>query len=691
MSRISPTSVALFALLMILALLVVPVPRPLVDVGLVLSLGCGLLLLSSTLRARQPLDLTTFPALVLIATLLRLGLNVATTRWILSTGDAGTVVRAFGDFAAAGDPLVGAAVYIVITILLVVVVSKGAERVAEVAARFSLDGLPGRQMAVDADMRAGVITFEDARQRRSDLQRETRLYGAMDGAMKFVRGDTIAGIAITVINLLLGVILGVVRDQMSAGDAFSHYGILTIGDGLCSQIPSLLTAVSAGLMVTRVPEDEQGVGAMVQSLRREIVTGRGRWLEVGGGLMLLGLLPGLPILPFIGLSGGCVVIALTVGKGEEEDFSGDRLFEGAELSGDGRPDSTPKLMPPSAETAVVLEVGSALSQALLDDDDGAKLAAEIQLATILLAERRGIYHWLTGVRMAVRTLQPRELRILIYGQEIVRVHVPTNIEWSFQSALSEPQRELVLEQWAHPISGAEIVGVPEGTVARRMNCIYLPRRVALLLLGVVWQHAEVFIQVGHLQKQLNHLDEREPGLVDTVIPERLNLSEFCAAMKKVVAEEIHVSHMELALDALACAPTEGRLTVGEAVDILRVTFAGAFLSTRMRGGILYVWVFSGETLRELDEELQRGPLQRERWEEAFDSLGLDPHERHVFTVPREGRALVRELVLMAGVRGVVVAMEEVPREMEMVVLGMVYVRPQTWLEEGGASQELLGA
>lgn len=162
MARISSTSVALFALLMILALLVVPIPRPLVDVGLVLSLGCGLLLLSSTLRARQPLDLTTFPALVLIATLLRLGLNVATTRWILSTGDAGTVVRAFGDFAAAGDPFVGAAVYIVITILLVVVVSKGAERVAEVAARFSLDGLPGRQMAVDADMRAGVITFDDS-------------------------------------------------------------------------------------------------------------------------------------------------------------------------------------------------------------------------------------------------------------------------------------------------------------------------------------------------------------------------------------------------------------------------------------------------------------------------------------------------------------------------------------------------
>ena len=690
MARISSTSVALFALLMILALLVVPIPRPLVDVGLVLSLGCGLLLLSSTLRARQPLDLTTFPALVLIATLLRLGLNVATTRWILSTGDAGTVVRAFGDFAAAGDPFVGAAVYIVITILLVVVVSKGAERVAEVAARFSLDGLPGRQMAVDADMRAGVITFDDARKRRSDLQRETRLYGAMDGAMKFVRGDTIAGIAITVINLLLGVVLGVVRDQMSAGEAFSHYGILTIGDGLCSQIPSLLTAVSSGLMVTRVPEDEQGIGAMVQSLRREILAGSGRWLEVAGGLFLLGLLPGLPVVPFVGLSAGCAVIGLTVGRSEGEDLSGARLFEGAELSEEAGAETRPKLTPPSAETAVVLEVGSELSSRLLDEDEGAKLAAEIQLATILLAERRGIYHWLTGVRLAVRTLQPNELRVLIYGQEIIRACIPANIEWCFASALHEAQRALVEEEWPHPISGVRIVGVPEGTVTQRMSTILLPRRVALLLLGVVWKHAEVFIQVGFLQKQLNYLDERTPGLVDTVIPERLNLAEFCAAMKKVVAEGIHVSNLELALDALACAPNEGRLTVNDAVDILRVTFAGAFLSSRMRGGILYVWVFSGETLRELDEELQRGPLQRERWQEAFDALGLDPHERHIFTVPREGRLLVRELVRMAGVRGEVVAMEEVPREMEMVVLGMVYVRPQTWLE-GGDAPELLGA
>lgn len=691
LTRISSTSVALFALLFILALLVVPVPRAVVDVGLVLSLGCGLLLLSSTLRARHPLDLTTFPALVLTATLLRLGLNVATTRWILSSGDAGTVVRAFGEFAAAGDPLVGAAVYIVITILLVVVVSKGAERVAEVAARFSLDGLPGRQMAVDADMRAGVISFDQARQRRADLQREARLYGAMDGAMKFVRGDTMAGIAITVINLLIGVILGVVRDKLPAGEAFAHYGILTIGDGLCSQIPSLLTAVSSGLMVTRVPEEGPGVGALVESLRREVGRGQGRWLEVGGGLLLLGFLPGLPLLPFIVLSACCGGVALLVGPEHAEDGDAARLFEGAGLQLDSERETALKLAPPSEETAIVLEVGSALSFALLADNEGASLAAELQLAAVLLFERRGVHNWQTGVRFAARQLRPNELRILFYNHEILRSCVPMNIEWCFLSQIDESLKEQAVESWLHPISSAPIGGFHAGVLPAEVERIHLPRRVAMQVLGVAWSHAQRFMQVGVLQKQLNALDERDPGLVDTVVPERLSVPELCSSFRELIAEGMHIASLSLALDALACVPGTGRVTVEEAVMHLRVAFAGAFLSGLMRGGVLFVWVFSGELLQELDEELRQGPLSRARWEEAFHALRLSPHEQHVFTVPREGRLMVRELVAMAGIRAVVVAMEEVPRGMEMVVLGMVYVRPLAWLDAQSAPSNARGS
>lgn len=662
-------------LLAILALLVVPVPRPLVDAGLVFSFGCGLLLLSSTLRARHPLEFTTFPALVLIATLTRLGLNVATTRWILSTGDGGTVVRAFGTFATAGDPWVGAAVYIVITILLVVVVSKGAERVAEVAARFSLDGLPGRQMAVDADMRAGVVTFEEARIRRGDLLRETRLYGAMDGAMKFVRGDTIAGIAITVINLVIGVILGMLRDGLSAGEAVSHYGIMMIGDGLCSQIPSLLTAVSAGLMVTRVPEESGTPYSFVQQLRREVGTVQSRWLEVGGGLALLGMLPGLPVLPFFVLAGGCAAIAWVVPASDGDDASPESLFESDSLARAAEGSERFKLQAPSEHTPVVLEMGAAISRSILEDDDGAALAAELQLAGVLMFERRGVTTFRCGVRLASRHLAPNEVRVLLHYREIIRTCIPMNMRWLFLSSLPEDTRALALEEWKHPISGALVGGfqVVEGLPGE--SVISLPRRVAMLVLGCAWNEAGELLRMGDLQRALNHLDDQEPGLVDAVFPDRLSVAMLFQCQRELAAEHYHVGRLETCLQALACAPAPLAIEPLRAMQVLRRALGGEYVSERMRGGVLYVWVFPEDLLQVLDQELQEGPLDSERWAEALRSLPLDATRRALLACPEHGRLVVRELVQLANIRADVVAMEEIPRSVEMVILGRVYLRP----------------
>lgn len=681
MPRSSSTSVALFGLLFILALLVVPVPRGVVDVGLILSFGCGLLLLSSTLRARTPLELSTFPALVLLATLLRLGLNVATTRWILSTGDGGAVVRAFGEFAAAGDPLVGAAVFIVITILLVVVVSKGSERVAEVAARFSLDGLPGRQMSVDADMRAGVIDFEQARTRREELLQETRLYGAMDGAMKFVRGDTMAGIAITCINLILGIILGVTRDGLAVGEAFAHYGTMTIGDGLCSQIPSLLTAVSAGLMVTRVPGDGARMGAVAQTLGRELGRGRGRWFEVAAGLTLLGLLPGLPLLPFLGVAAACLGVGLALPADALDESAASRsIFEDEAVAKTQEARDRLRLLPPSPSTNMVIEVGARLSEALLGDDEGASFAAELQLAGVLMFERRGVATWQTGVRLAARRLGSNEVRIHLYHHEIVRSYIPLNMVWSFTSSLREEARELALERWPHPISGAEIGGFSDARLLEGQAPITVGRRVAMLALGVAWERAGVFVRLGPLQRALNALDEDEPGLVDAVLPERLSLAEFCGAMQRLASEGYHVGRLEVSLSALASAPLPARLEPAAALRCLRVAHGGEYLSARMRGGVLYVWVFPRELLAQLDDELQRGPLDAARWCEALRALGVKPSQREVLVCPPEGREMVRELAAMSGLPFDVVGMDEVPRGMEMIVLGMVYARPSQVLE-----------
>lgn len=672
--RISSTTATLVALLLVLALLVVPVPRVLVDVGLVVSLACGLLLLSSTLRAKHPLEFTTFPAFVLIATLLRLGLNVATTRWILSTGDAGAVVQAFGDFAAAGDPLVGAAVFIVITILLVVVVSKGAERVAEVAARFSLDGMPGRQMAIDADMRAGVATFEQARQRRSDLQREARLYGSMDGAMKFVRGDTMAGIAITCINLLLGVVLGVTRDGLSAGAAFSHYGVLTIGDGLCSQVPSLLTAVASGLMVTRVPKEGEEADDVAQTFREELLRGRGRWFEVGGGLLLLGFLPGLPLLPFAVLAGVCGAIGGVLAVDDSGSASADAGLDEAAAIHHAVGDDRPTLSPVTPESEVILEIGGEVSQ-WLSEDQGAALAAELQLAIYLLHDRRGIRLGAVATRLGASTVAPDQMRVLMYGRELSRVRIRRDLVWGFASAFQG--REVTpVERWDHPLSGVDVWGVPhdEGPAAREQR-IEWPRRVALEVVAVLWQHAAALLSVAKVQAWLDALDSSHPGLVDALIPERISLSGLTACLRDVLHSGFHLREYVLALDAIACCPGGSLLSHDEAVGRMREALAGSVLTGYMNGGLLFTWVFPGTLLETLDEELETGTFAIERWVAGLKALDLGRPRRGVLVVPREGRRMIEELVRNANVALFVVAMEEVPSYVETVVLGHVMVLP----------------
>ncbi|MBA3818212.1 MAG: FHIPEP family type III secretion protein, partial [Deltaproteobacteria bacterium] len=236
----------------VVAMLVVPLPRPLLDLLLTLNIGISVALLMAAVFTQQPLRFASFPMLLVITTLFRVGLEVSATRLILADADAGEVVRAFGTSVVAGSLVVGLVVFAVITVVQLVVVARGAERVAEVAARFALDAMPGKQMAIDAELRGGSIDAETARRRRGDLERESQLYGAMDGAMRFVKGDAIAAIVIVVINLVGGLVIGVGSRGMSAGEAMRTYSLLSIGGGLVAQIPSLLVAVASGLLVTRV-------------------------------------------------------------------------------------------------------------------------------------------------------------------------------------------------------------------------------------------------------------------------------------------------------------------------------------------------------------------------------------------------------------------------------------------------------
>jgi type III secretion protein V len=301
----------------VVAMLIVPLPRPLLDLLLALNLGLAVALLMAALLAPRPLEFAAFPTLLVVTTLFRVGLEVSATRLILADADAGEVVRAFGGAVVAGNLVVGLVVFAVITIVQLVVVARGAERVAEVAARFALDAMPGKQMAIDGELRSGAIDAETARRRRGDLERESQLYGAMDGAMRFVKGDAIAAVAIVAINLIGGLVIGVGQRGLSAGEAMRTYSLLSIGGGLVAQIPSLIVAVASGLLVTRVASTgDRELGASLGGglAAQPRVLGGAAALLVG-----LGLVPGLPAAPFLALgavaAGGAALAALAARAG----------------------------------------------------------------------------------------------------------------------------------------------------------------------------------------------------------------------------------------------------------------------------------------------------------------------------------------------------------------------------------------
>ncbi len=286
------SDIAMVALLVVVVtLMIMPLPTPLVDTLIGANLTLSFLMLMMAMYVKTPLEFSVFPTMLLFTTLFRVGLNITTTRLILLQADAGEIIFTFGEFATGSNFVVGAVVFLILTIVQFLVIAKGAERVAEVGARFTLDAMPGKQMSIDADLRAGVIDMQEAQKRRDDIQMESKMYGAMDGAMKFVKGDSIAGMVVTAINIIGGTIIGVTQNGMTAGAALELYGILTIGDGLVSQIPSLLVSISAGILITRSGDTREDVG---QQVGRQFFD-QPRALQMSGGLIfLMALIPGFP-------------------------------------------------------------------------------------------------------------------------------------------------------------------------------------------------------------------------------------------------------------------------------------------------------------------------------------------------------------------------------------------------------------
>lgn len=534
----------------VVGLLILPLPPLVLDILIATNMTLGVLLLLSTLYVSKPLDFSTFPTVLLLSTLFRLSLSIATTRMILAHAEAGHIVEQFGQMVAAGNLVVGLVVFLIITIVQFVVISKGAERVAEVAARFSLDAMPGKQLSIDSDLRSGLIGKDEARQRRRTLELESKLHGSLDGAMKFVKGDAIASIIIVLVNLIGGLAVGVMYHGMSAGEAATTYSILTIGDGLVAQLPALLSAMAAGLLVTRTTDDEReadlgpAIAAQIASKPRVLFTGAAL-------CVLLGLIPGFPTLVFLGLA-----LALAGGGAWQHPLSRTWI--------DG------KLAPLRAVETTAPEVLAAEPEQLRPVRP---LVLEIAYEGLSAPQMRALH---AGVVRVLSTLQHR-LGVALPSAEIVQVQAPART-WAL---------------YLYDACAGSGVLDEDG----------FEDRVCLEIEGILRRNVGRFLGLQEVTTMLNQLGTTHPDVVKEVV-RAVSAPKIAEVMRLLAEEEVPMRNMRDVMEALAEAGQSERAALPLA-DRTRVALKRYLTPPHCVDGRLKVLVVGLELERFLQDNVRQ--------------------------------------------------------------------------------------
>lgn len=534
-------------ILVLIAMMVLPLPVFLLDGFFVLNILLSLLILMVTLHTYRPLDFSSFPNLLLIATVLRLALNVASTRIVLGEGHtgpdaAGQVIKTFGEFVVSGNYVVGIFVFIILTIINLVVITKGAGRVSEVAARFTLDAMPGKQMAIDADLNAGVLTAEEATERRREIGEEADFYGSMDGASKFVKGDAIAGILILAINIIGGLTIGIVQNDMAVADAAQAYILLSIGDGLVAQIPSLLLSIATAIIVTRVSSKHN----MAQHISRQVHISRA-WIPTAAVVGILGLVPGMPNELFLFVAIGAAAAAYFAIRSESEvENTHEEDAEQAPLSGD-----VVTLEDVTDYAPVSLQLGYGLI-ALVDDDKAGPLVSRIT------SIRREVSKALGFVVPPVRirddlALQPNQYRIrighTIVGEDIVypdrKLALPGDSSAVDLDGIKVRDPSFGVEAvWIRPAQQTQaeandyVVIEPISVIATHMS-------------QLLTKHAADLIGQDDVQAMLDNLAKRHPQLVQSIVPKLLPLHVLTEVLRLLLVERIPIADLRKILEGLS--------------------------------------------------------------------------------------------------------------------------------------------
>jgi flagellar biosynthesis protein FlhA len=604
--------------ILLVTMLVVPMPGWLLDMGLALSITSSVLVLMVALFMRRPLDFTSFPTVLLLSTLLRLALNVATTRAILTSGHegpeaAGQTISAFGGFLMGGDVLVGMIVFAILLLVNHVVVSKGAGRIAEVAARFSLDAMPGKQMAIDAELSAGALTEEQARKRRRELEEESAFFGAMDGASKFVKGDAIAGLVSTLINLLAGMAIGIVRHGLPFGEAVSTFSILTIGDGLTGQIPSTLVALAAGIVVTKAGGDARADESLVLQL------GGPKPLSIAAAVTaFMGLLPGMPFLPFMALAGAAGGAAWWQWKA--------RLA--AQIA--AIPPPPAPVEPPASDALRMdllrLELGYGLLS--LAAGDAARLSEQIRTLRRQTAQEMGF------VLPSVRIQDNLHLAADTYVIRVKEIEVARGqLKPPLHLAIDPSGRPPALrgERVTEPTFGLPAAWIEESQreTALALGCTVVDCAgvLATHLTEVVRENMAEMLSFAETQKLVDDLPPEHKRLVADLIPAQASLGTIQRLLQGLLAERVSIRDLPTILEGVQEAAAGGARSLGPMLATVRMRLARQ-ISEAARGpqGHIPIIALSGE------------------WEDAFaESLAGPGDEKQLAMAPARLQAFMHAL------------------------------------------------
>jgi flagellar biosynthesis protein FlhA len=565
--------------LLILAMMVLPLPTFMLDVLFTLNIALAMIVMLVSLNSRRPLDFSVFPTVLLLTTLLRLSLNVASTRIILMQGHTGTdaagkVIESFGNFLVGGNYTVGFVVFLILVIINFVVITKGAGRIAEVAARFTLDSMPGKQLAVDADLNAGFINEAEARARRGEIGREADFYGAMDGASKFVRGDAIAGIIILLVNLIGGVLVGLFQHNLGLGEALGRYALLTVGDGLVTQIPALIISTAAGIVVSRASSE--------QDLSREFSTqvfGRPQTLYVAAAVLgVLGVIPGTPHVAFLTIAAVLSGLGFWLMRRQRMTLEVEPLplieEEAAPL------DVTWADIPPV--DVLALEVGYRLIP-LVDRNQGGAALAKITEARRRFASDMGLVVPLIRVRDNL-DLKPNTYRITLKGVDVAHGELPTGQVLAVD--MGDVLGRLDGTPGVDPLTGLAGIWIEAGrqeeAELRGFVVLEPAELIARQVEAVFRQHAPELLGRTEVQQLLETLARSQPGLVEDVTPRHLPLTSVQAVLQQLIAENVSIRDTRTLFETLAARAPKTQ-AIDELVETVRAALGRSIVDRLFEG------------------------------------------------------------------------------------------------------------